>query len=120
MNELREHAIKVNKKYAKRFGINESTSITCVKPHGNSGQLLNVGSGMHPWYAPYFIRRIRVNHTDPLLRLAKDQGVPYLPEVGYSSTSTSTFVLEFVYSFLPISTVISLFALNIEVHRNVL
>ena len=95
LRDLREHAIEVNKKYAKRFGINESTAITCVKPHGNSGQMLNVGSGMHPWFSPYFIRRVRVNETDPLLKFAKDQGVPALPEVGYSTSSASTFVLEF-------------------------
>ncbi|KKS23798.1 MAG: Ribonucleoside-triphosphate reductase, partial [Candidatus Nomurabacteria bacterium GW2011_GWC2_41_8] len=59
LDTLKTDSIETNKKYAKRFGINPSTAITCVKPHGNSGQLLGVGSGMHPWYAPYFIRRVR-------------------------------------------------------------
>ncbi|KKR42331.1 MAG: Ribonucleoside-triphosphate reductase [Parcubacteria group bacterium GW2011_GWF1_40_6] len=95
LDTLRLDAIETNKKYAKRFGINQSTAITCVKPHGNSGQLLGVGSGMHPWYAPYFIRRVRISHTDPLLQMARDQGVPCLPEVGQSETSATTFVLEF-------------------------
>lgn len=95
LDMLRSHSIEVNKKYAKRFGVNPSTAITCVKPHGNSGQLLGVGSGMHPWYAPYFIRRVRISHTDTLLQMAKDQGVPCLPEVGQSATSATTFVLEF-------------------------
>lgn len=92
---LREEAIKTNKKYAKRFGAKESTAITCVKPHGNSGQLLGVGSGMHTWYAKYYIRRVRISVTDPLLQLAKDQGVPVHPEVGYSTSNASTMVLEF-------------------------
>jgi len=94
LDMLREHAIEVNKKYAKRFNINQSTAITCVKPHGNSGQLLGVGSGMHPWFAPYFIRRVRISHTDPLLQMARDQGVPCLPEVGQSADTATTFVLE--------------------------
>ena len=92
---LKAHSIEVNKKYAKRFNINPSTAITCVKPHGNSGQLLGVGSGMHPWFAPYFIRRVRISHTDTLLQMARDQGVPCLPEVGQSESSATTFVLEF-------------------------
>ncbi len=92
---LKLHSIEVNKKYAKRFNINPSTAITCVKPHGNSGQLLGVGSGMHPWYAPYFVRRVRISHTDPLLQMARDQGVPCLPEVGQSAESATTYVLEF-------------------------
>ena len=95
LDTLRLDSIEVNKKYAKRFGINPSTAITCVKPHGNSGQLLGVGSGMHPWYAPYFIRRVRISHTDTLLQMARDQGVPCLPEVGQSAESATTFVLEF-------------------------
>ena len=95
LNTLREDSIETNKKYAKRFGINASTAITCVKPHGNSGQLLGVGSGMHPWYAPYFVRRVRISHTDPLLQMAKDQGIPFLPEVGQSAESATTYVLEF-------------------------
>jgi len=95
LNNLRKIAIQTNKKYAKRFNINESTAITCVKPHGNSGQLLGVGSGMHPWFAQYFIRRVRISATDPLLQFAKDQGVPCFPEVGQSDEGASTFVLEF-------------------------
>lgn len=95
LDALRIHAIEVNKKYAKRFGINESTAITCVKPHGNSGQLLGVGSGMHPWYAPYFVRRVRISHTDTLLQMARDQGVPCFPEVGQAENTATTFVLEF-------------------------
>lgn len=95
LRELREAAVEANKKYAKRFGVNQSTSITCVKPHGNSGQLLGVGSGMHPWFAKYYIRRVRISVNDPLLQLAKDQGVPVFPEVGYSTATASTMVLEF-------------------------
>jgi len=92
---LRDEGIKTNKKYAKRFGVNESTAITCVKPHGNSGQLLGVGSGMHTWYSRYYIRRVRISANDPLLKLAQDQGVTALPEVGYSTSNASTMVLEF-------------------------
>jgi len=95
LRTLREDSIKTNKKYAKRFGVNESTAITCVKPHGNSGQLLGVGSGMHTWYSRYYIRRVRISVNDPLLKLAQDQGVPVHPEVGYSTANAMKMVLEF-------------------------
>jgi hypothetical protein len=95
LSDLRAESIVVNKKYAKKFGSRASTAITCVKPHGNSGQLLGVGSGMHPWYSKYYIRRVRISANDPLLKLAQDQGVPALPEVGYSTSNASTMVLEF-------------------------
>lgn len=95
LEALRDEAIKTNREYAKRLGKNPSTAITCVKPHGNSGQLLGVGSGMHPWFAKYYIRRVRISVNDPLLKLAKEQGVPIFPEVGYSTSTATTMVLEF-------------------------
>ncbi|HRN96968.1 MAG TPA: ribonucleoside-triphosphate reductase [Candidatus Saccharibacteria bacterium] len=95
LEALRTEAIKANRKYAKRFGSNPSTAITCVKPHGNSGQLLGVGSGMHPWFSKYFVRRVRISAHDPLYEFAVDQGVPVNPEVGSTTESATTFVLEF-------------------------
>lgn len=95
LQRLREESIRTNQQYATRWKVPASTSITCVKPHGNSGQLLGVGSGMHPWFAKYYIRRVRISINDPLLQLAKNQGVPIHPEVGYSTSTATTMVLEF-------------------------
>jgi ribonucleoside-diphosphate reductase alpha chain len=95
LDDLRKESIKVNKQYAKKIGVNPSTAITTIKPHGNSGQLLHVGSGMHPWFAPYYIRRVRISVNDPLCKFAIEQGVPAFPEVGYSTSNASTMVLEF-------------------------
>lgn len=93
--KLRDEAIKVNREYAKRFGINFSTAITCVKPSGTVSQLVNSSSGMHPRHAKYYIRRVRISATDALFKMMKDQGVPYYPEVGQTMDSANTFVLEF-------------------------
>lgn len=95
LDALREASIEVNKEYAERFGSNQSTAITCVKPHGNSGQLLYVGSGMHPWFAKHYIRRVRISVNDPLMKMVQEQGIPVLPEVGYSTSTASTMVMEF-------------------------
>lgn len=95
LRELKAEAIKVNKVYAKKIGINTSTCITTIKPHGNSGQLLNVGSGMHPWFSKYYIRRVRISTNDPLYKLMMDQGVVSKPEVGYSTANSTVAVLEF-------------------------
>lgn len=95
LKELRLEAVHTNIEYAKRFGSNPSTAITCVKPHGNSGQLLGVGSGMHPWFSKYYVRRVRISAHDPLFQFAVDQGIPYNPEVGTTEETATTFVLEF-------------------------
>ena len=93
--ELRFEAEKVNKIYAKRFGINQSTAITCVKPSGNGSQTFNSASGLHPRHSKYYIRRVRISASDAIFKMLKDQGVPAYPEVGQSAEDAHTFVLEF-------------------------
>jgi len=92
---LKNEAIRVNKVYAKRFEINTSNAITCVKPSGTVSKTFDTGSGMHPRHAPYYIQRIRISSTDSLFKMLKDQGVPYHPEVGQSMEDANTYVLEF-------------------------
>ena len=95
LRQLREQAITVNRDYAARFGINASTAITCVKPSGTVSQLVDSASGMHPRYAKFYLRRIRISATDPLLAMLKEQKFPYHPEVGQLESSATSFVLEF-------------------------
>ncbi len=95
LRALLAETITTNKKYAKRFGVNESTSITCTKPSGTVSQTFDVASGMHARHAPYYIRRIRISATDSLFKLMRDQGVPYYPEVGQSLEDANTYVFEF-------------------------
>lgn len=95
LEDMRDEAIKFNKEYAKRLGINASTCITCVKPSGTVSQTVDCSSGMHPRHAPYYIRRVRISATDALFKMLKDQGVPYCPEVGQPPENATTYVLEF-------------------------
>jgi len=95
MSKIREETIKVNKEFAKRFKINQSTSVTCVKPSGTVSQLTDAASGMHPRHSKYYVRRVRISATDALFQLMKDQGIPYHPEVGQRMENANTYVLEF-------------------------
>jgi hypothetical protein len=93
--KLKAEAIRVNKEYAKRLGIGESTCITTTKPSGNLSQTVDCASGMHPRHSPYYIRRVRISHTDALFKMLRDQGVPYHPEVGQTLDTATTFVIDF-------------------------
>ena len=95
LEKLRKETIRINQVYAKKFGINASTCITCVKPSGTLSQMVDCSSGMHPRHSQYYIRRIRIAATDTLFKMLKDQGVPFHPEVGQSADNATTYVLEF-------------------------
>jgi len=95
MRKMREATIKTNEKYAQRFGINPSHSITCVKPSGTVSQTFDCASGLHPRHSQYYIRRIRITATDALFKMVRDQGIPHHPEVGQSADEANTYVLEF-------------------------
>jgi len=95
MRKMRDVSIKANAAYAKRFGVNASTSITCVKPSGTVSQTFNCSSGIHPRHSQYYIRRVRISATDSLFKMMRDQGVVAHPEVGQNPNEATTFVLEF-------------------------
>ncbi len=95
LERLRACAVAANREYARRFGIRPAAAVTCVKPSGTVSQLVDSASGMHPRFAPHYLRRIRISATDPLLALLRDQKFPCQPEVGQLESSASTFVLEF-------------------------
>ena len=95
LRKLRQKAIEVNQEYAKRFGINPSSAITSAKPSGTLSQLVDSAPGMHPRYAPFYIRRVRISAEDPLFHMLKEQKFPYHPEVGQTEASATTYVLDF-------------------------
>ena len=76
LQDLRDVAQDVNTKWAMKIDTEPSKAITCVKPEGTTSCLAGCASGLHPQYAPYYIRRVRLDKKDPLYHLMKDQGVP--------------------------------------------
>jgi ribonucleoside-diphosphate reductase alpha chain len=95
LQQLEDYAIGVNVEYAQKLGINRSASITTTKPSGTVSILVDSSAGVHPRYAEYYIRRVRIASTDPLFHLMRDQGVKFRPEVGQSETTATTWVCEF-------------------------
>ncbi len=93
--KLRDHAVAVNKEYAERLGINQSASVTCVKPSGNSSQLFDCSPGIHPRWAPHYIRNVRVGTHTPLFRVLRDAGIPMDPENGQMPETATTWVIHF-------------------------
>lgn len=89
LDRLKAKAVRTNEYAAKKLGINASVAVTCNKPSGNSSQLLDSSSGIHPRYAPYYIRRLRIGQNTPLAGHLVSMGVPVFPEVGSTDLDTS-------------------------------
>ena len=89
LRELKEYAILVNKEVAKIIGVNQSASITCIKPSGTVSALCNTASGLHPRYAKYYIRRVRCNKTDPITNFLRFHNIPN--EVDFYSKDNIVF-----------------------------
>ena len=81
LQELRKVAVETNKEWSKKLGIEQSTSITCVKPSGTVSQLVDAASGIHARHNPYYIRTVRADIKDPLCQFMKDKGFPCEPDV---------------------------------------
>ena len=81
LTHLKEVATSTNKTHAEEIGINQSASVTCVKPSGTVSQLVDSASGIHTRHSPFYIRTIRSDVKDPLCNLLVDNGVPHEPDI---------------------------------------
>lgn len=87
---------KIDKEYSKLLGVGPSIKLTTVKPSGTLSLLAGVTSGVHPAYAPFYLRRIRMASTDPLVALCKKNGYHVEPVVNYDgSRNHDTMVVSF-------------------------
>lgn len=94
--ELREF----DKEYSKKRGWPESIKLTTVKPSGTLSLLPGVTPGVHPGYAQYMIRRIRVASDSSLVELCKKNG--YFVEFVRNfdgSDDHNTMVIEFPFAY---------------------
>ena len=75
--------------YSKQLRVNAPMFVTAVKPEGTLSQVAGgVSSGLHWSHSPYFIRRIRINSSDPLVKVAKELGWTVSAEVGTNGKMT--------------------------------
>src|SRR5690625_1002703 len=80
---LGEAAREEADRYAKELRVNAPLLVTTVKPEGTISQVAGgVSSGLHWSHSPYYIRRIRINASDPLAKAVIDMGWKVHAEVG--------------------------------------
>lgn len=57
-----------NIRVAKIIGINAAARLTAIKPSGTTSMVLGTSSGIHPWFDPYFIRRMRLGKNEAIYK----------------------------------------------------
>ena len=94
LTEMKDVAIKTNKKWAEKLGINQSAAITCVKPSGTVSQLVDSASGIHPRFSKHYIRRVRSDKKDPLAQYMSSVGFPVEEDVMSKASLVFSFPME--------------------------
>lgn len=64
-------AIKVkeaNRDISSLIGIEPAHRCTVIKPEGTLSLVFSTSSGIHPWHAKHYIRRVRVNKQEPIYK----------------------------------------------------
>lgn len=92
---LRTVANDAAREYSQELGVDAPRLVTTVKPEGSLSQLPTVSSGIHHQHAEYFVRRVRINAHDPLLKVVEELGYPVHNEVGQEGDNVRTKVVEF-------------------------
>ena len=89
-----EHAAQIAKSENERvsdiLGVNKAARVTCVKPSGTASCVLGTSSGIHAWFAPYYIRRVRMNKMEDVYNYLLEK-VPELIEDDYFNSSDAVF-----------------------------
>lgn len=99
-NALREY----DKTYSESLGVNPSVKLTTIKPSGTLSLLPGVTPGIHPGYAQYMIRRIRISSNHPLVDVCRKHGYPVEYQRNFDGTDDhSTVVVSFPFSY-PVGT----------------
>jgi len=94
LGEMKDVAVKTNKKWSYKLGINQSAAITCVKPSGTVSQLVDSASGIHPRFSDYYIRRVRSDKKDPLAQYMQTAGFPVENDVHSESSQVFSFPIK--------------------------
>ena len=96
-----------DREYSIKNGFPISIKLTTCKPSGTLSLLGGCTSGVHPGFAQYYIRRIRIASESPLIKLAKNHGYPieYVRNFDGSLDHT-TQIISFPYR-LPEGTVLA-------------
>ena len=100
LEETYEHLRKYDKIYSEVKGWPTSIKLTTCKPSGTLSLLPGVTPGIHPGYARYMIRRIRIASNSPLVEVCRNHGYKVEYVRNFDGTDErGTMVVEFPFRY---------------------
>jgi len=90
--------------YSKARGWPESIRMTTVKPSGTLSLLAGVTPGIHPAFAHYYIRRVSISASSPLVAHCRARGYPIEYRKQFDGTDDPTTVVVSFPCRVPAST----------------
>ena len=94
LNILYKTSTDTNHEYSIRLGINKATAVTCVKPSGNASVMLDTSPGIHARWSDYYIRRVQLNESNPILGVLEMNNVPVEPSNHLPNTYVASFPVK--------------------------
>jgi len=85
---------KLDRIYSDWLGIPLSIKTTTVKPSGTVSLLCGATPGIHYPHSEYYIRRVRIQATSPLIKICEDAGYPVEPDVVADDTVVVSFPVK--------------------------
>jgi ribonucleotide reductase alpha subunit len=100
LDETYKELRRFDEAYSFDKGWNKSIKLTTIKPSGTLSLLPGVTPGIHPGYAQYMIRRIRIASNHPLVETCRQHGYPVEYQRNFDgSEDRSTMVVSFPFSY---------------------
>lgn len=100
LSDTYEYLREYDKQYSSEHGMPVSIKLTTVKPSGSLSLLPGVTPGIHPAYAQYMIRRIRISSGHPLVEVCRNSGYPVEFLRNFDGTEDrGTVVVSFPFSY---------------------
>jgi hypothetical protein len=90
VSECYEELRKFDVEWSQHLGVNPSIKLTTVKPSGTLSLLAGVTPGIHPAYSQYYIRRVRMGSSDPLVNYCRDKGYNVQYDIGLDGKENHT------------------------------
>ncbi len=86
IEEASKIVVKENERVSSLIGIKPAARKTTIKPSGTASLVLGCSSGIHPYYAKYYIRRVRINKNEEVYKILKNE-IPDLLEDDFFNSN---------------------------------